>query len=86
LIQTRTDATPEEVDVPYGITGAYRVGSRLIIHIELPEHGEVSQSGRAENLVDPTETICVQGGQEPLSVKLTVSRPFRMSRRRQRIP
>jgi hypothetical protein len=41
--------------VPYGTPIAYREGNRVTIIIDLPDRGEISQSGRAENLVDPNK-------------------------------
>ena len=40
--------------MPYSTPVAYRVGNKLVIEIDLPRSEELSQRGRAENLVDPT--------------------------------
>ena len=60
--------------MPYGIAAAYRVGNRVTIEIELPDRGELSQRGRAENLVDPSEWLDVQDEAESLRIKLAVCR------------
>jgi len=39
--------------MPYGTVSAYRTGNRVTIVVDLPDHGEPSERGRAENLVDP---------------------------------
>jgi hypothetical protein len=72
--------------VPYGIAGAYRIGNRLTIQIELPDRGELSQTGRSENLVDPNEWITAQGTPESIRIKIAVCRPFYPGRRRQQTP
>ena len=61
----------------YGVAGAYRSGNRLTIQIELPDRGEVSKSGRSENLVDPQESIVVSSGSEPIRITLAVVRSLR---------
>jgi hypothetical protein len=47
-----------------------------MIVIDLPDSGELSQRGRAENLVDPTVWHDYEDGQESLGIKLTVCRPL----------
>ena len=61
----------------YGVAAAYRVGRRLTIEIDLPDRGEISQRGRAENLVDPSEWLDVQDESESIRIKLAVCRPLR---------
>jgi hypothetical protein len=68
--------------VSYGNPVAYRVGSRLVIEIDLPDRGELSQRGHAENLVDPSIWHDVDDGQGFLGIKLTVCRPLYQARRR----
>jgi hypothetical protein len=68
--------------MPYSTPVAYVIGKKLLIEIDLPEQGEVSQSGRAENLVDPRLWIDYEDECDRLGIKLTVCRPFRRSRRR----
>lgn len=62
--------------MPYSTPVTYRVGNRLMIVIDLPDSGELSQRGRAENLVDPTVWHDYEDGQESLGIKLTVCRPL----------
>ena len=66
--------------MPYGTASPYRDGNRLTIEIDLPDRGEVSKSGRSENLVDPEECIVVPNGPEPIRITLTVVRPLRVTR------
>jgi len=62
--------------LPYATTTLQRTSKRLTITIDLPERGELSLSGRAENLVDPREWLeCTDDG-DRLSLKLTVCRPL----------
>ena len=64
----------------YGNVVVAREGKRITIGIDLPDSGEPSQRGRAENLVDPAiRTRVIQDGDE-LNIKLTVCRPYRRSR------
>ena len=62
--------------MPYSTPVAYRVGSKLVIEVDLPGAGELSQRGRAENLVDPTVWHDYEDDQEFLEIKLTVCRPL----------
>jgi hypothetical protein len=62
--------------MPYSTPVAYRVGNKLVIEIDLPGSGELSQRGRAENLVDPTVFHHYEDEQEFLGIKLTVCRPL----------
>ena len=58
-----------------------REGSRVTIAVEIPDRGEPSAGGHAENLTDPREwTPLIQGGDE-LAIKLTICRPYRVARR-----
>ena len=66
--------------MPYSTPITYRLGNKLIIEIDLPSSGELSQRGRAENLVNPAVRHDFQDEHEFLGIKLTVCRPF--SRRR----
>jgi hypothetical protein len=68
--------------MPYGIAAAYRNGNRLIIEVELPEHGEQSQRGFADNLVDPREWLDVANDDAGIRIKLNVCRPRRAWQRR----
>jgi hypothetical protein len=68
--------------MPYSTPIAYRLGSKLVIEIDLPDSGELSQRGRAENLVDPTVWHDNEDEQERLGIKLTVCRPLLQRRSR----
>lgn len=67
--------------MPYGTATAHRAGQKLVIEIELPPRGELSLSGRAENLVDPRDWIDLEDSEGPLGIKLTVCRPLPRMRR-----
>ena len=45
--------------MPYGTPVAYRVGNTLVIEIDLPRSGELSQRGRAENRTSSTFALTV---------------------------
>ncbi len=62
--------------MPYSTPVAYRVGNKLVIEVDLPGLGELSQRGRAENLVDPTAWHDYEDEQGFLGIKLTVCRPL----------
>ena len=62
--------------MPYGSVTAWRQGNRLIIDVELPDSGEPSERGRAENEVDPR----VWRDIDELRYKLVVVRPYRQRR------
>ena len=62
--------------MPYSTPIAYRVGSKLVIEVDLPGAEELSQRGRAENLVDPSVWHDYEDEQEFLGIKLTVCRPL----------
>lgn len=64
----------------YGSVNAYRMGNQVTIIIDLPEQGEVSTTGRAENLVDPTRWIDVEDEADLLGIRMTVCRPYRRRR------
>lgn len=66
--------------MPYGDVAAYRVNSRLVIEVEVPESGELSQRGKAENLVDPTKWIDCRDESGELRIKMTVCRPLHWRR------
>ena len=68
--------------MPYSTPVAYRVENRLLIVIDLPDSGELSERGRAENLVDPTRWLHWEGEHDHLGIKLTVCRPLRKRRPR----
>ncbi len=65
----------------YGEVIAYRHGSKLMIEIQLPERGIPSESGRADNLVDPRRWIDVDDEGDHLGIKMTVCRPLCRRRR-----
>jgi len=62
--------------MPYSTPSVYRVGNKLVIEVDLPSSGELSQRGRAENLIDPTVWHDYEDEQESLGIKLTVCRPL----------
>ena len=66
--------------MPYSTPVTYRVGSKLVIEVDLPSSGELSQRGRAENLVDPAVWHDYQDEQEFLGIRLTVCRPLSQRR------
>jgi hypothetical protein len=68
--------------MPYSTPVPYVIGGKLVIEVELPENGEVSQSGRSENLVDPRIWTNYEDDNQRFEIKLTVCKPFRSSRRR----
>jgi hypothetical protein len=53
----------------------------VTIEIDLPEQGEPSMRGRAENLIDPSVWIDVSDVKGDLALKLTLCRPYRRARR-----
>lgn len=62
--------------MPYGTVNAYRIGNRVTVVIDLPDHGERSDRGRAENLVDPRVWLDLEDEADLLGIKLTVCRPY----------
>jgi hypothetical protein len=48
----------------------------LVIEVDLPDSGELSQRGRAENLVDPSVWHDYADEDEFLGIKLTMCRPL----------
>ena len=60
--------------MPYGEINVVREGRRVIIAIDLPERGELSLSGRAENLVDTRTWRTIEKYGDVLDIKLTVAR------------
>ena len=61
--------------MPYGHVTVERLDGRIVIIIDLPDRGEPSLRGRAENLVDPSKWIRHETSDERLALKLTVCRP-----------
>jgi hypothetical protein len=61
----------------YAPVAVRREGRRVTIEIDLPEQGEPSLRGRAENLVDPNAWI----DEGDLALKLTLCRPYRRGQR-----
>lgn len=55
---------------------------KVIVTIDLPDQGEPSLSGRAENLLDPSQWIRFEHMDERLSLKITLCRPYRRPMRR----
>jgi len=68
--------------MPYSTPVTYRVGNTLVIEVHLPSSGELSQRGRAVNLVDPAVWHDYHDEQEFLGIKLTVCRPLLQRRSR----
>ncbi len=68
--------------MPYSIPVAHRVGNKLLIEIDLPASGELSRSGRAENLIDPTVWHDFEEDGDFLGIKMTVCRPLAQRRRK----
>jgi hypothetical protein len=66
--------------MPYGIVNVNQTGNTVTIVIELPEQGEQSNSGRAENMVDLGKWFDFEHGTDRLCVKMTVCRPYRHHR------
>lgn len=66
--------------MPYGVVTARRVGRRIIIEVELPDRGEPSERGRAENLVDPRLWRDLEDENDHLGIKMTVCRPYSRQR------
>lgn len=68
--------------MPYGAIKPYRIGRRVVIEIELPEQGEPSNSGYAENLVDPRRWVDLDEENDHLGIKMALVRPYRASLRK----
>ena len=66
--------------MPFGTVNTRRIGRRIVIEIELPDHGEPSDSGRAENLVDPRAWRGFDDEYGRLAIKMTVCRPYHQRR------
>jgi hypothetical protein len=66
----------EEPAMPYGVVRARRDGNRLVIEVSLPESGELSLTGRAENFVDPSVWHDYDDGELSVGIKMTVCRPL----------
>lgn len=66
--------------MPYGTVTARRIGRRIIIEVELPDRGEPSERGRAENLVDPKVWRDLADENDWVGIKMTVCRPYRQRR------
>ncbi|MGE0393190.1 MAG: hypothetical protein AB7I25_12385 [Vicinamibacterales bacterium] len=60
--------------MPYSKPAAYRSGNKLVIIVELPAQGELSNTGRSENLVDPRAWHDFVNEGESYGVKLTLCR------------
>jgi hypothetical protein len=60
----------------YGKVVAAKSGRQIVITASLPEEGELSRSGRAENLVDPRPWLDADGGGGQYRIKLTICRPL----------
>ncbi|MEK6301552.1 MAG: hypothetical protein AABO41_12590 [Acidobacteriota bacterium] len=58
--------------MPYAKVVAYRHRNTVTIEIELPDHGEPSDRGRPENLVDPRAWIDLEEENDRLAIKMTV--------------
>ena len=67
--------------MPYSEIKTTKVGRKVILEIDLPEQGELSQSGRAENYVN---TKWRSLGEPGLWLKVTLRRSLRASERRHR--
>lgn len=64
--------------MPYGTVEFRRLGRKAIVIIELPDRGEPSLSGRAENLVDPAVWKTVEDPVDgELALKMTLCKPYR---------
>ncbi len=63
--------------MPYGKVVAYRDRNTVTIRIELPDRGEPSERGHADNLVDPRAWIHLEEELDRLAIKMTVCRPYR---------
>lgn len=63
--------------MPYGNVSVHRLGSKVMIVIDLPDQGEPSIRGHAENLVDPSKWIRDEDTEGVLSLKMTLCRPYR---------
>ena len=63
--------------MPFGAVNVRRTGRRIIIEVDLPDHGEPSRNGRAENLVDPKVWKDLDDENDHLGIKITVCRPYR---------
>lgn len=62
--------------MPYGRVRAAKHGRRITIEVDLPEAGEPSHSGRAENLTDPRAWEDLEDEDGQLGIKVTVCRPY----------
>lgn len=66
--------------MPYGTIAVNLSGNRLCLEILLPQTGEPSFSGNADNLVDPNCWLHLSGPNGEISAKVVVCRPYRRSR------
>ena len=62
--------------MPFGHVTVRRVSGKIFIIIDPPEHGELSDSGRAENLVLLKSGIRFEDSEERLAIRLIVCRPL----------
>jgi hypothetical protein len=69
--------------MPHGNVDVKSLGpKKVVVTIDLPDQGEPSLSGRAENLLDPSQWIRFEHLDERLSLKVTLCRPYQRSVRR----
>lgn len=66
--------------MPYGKIAVNLTGNRLRLEILLPEAGEPSFSGNADNLVDPNCWLHLSGPNGEIAAKVVVCRPYRRGR------
>ena len=62
--------------MPYGTVVATKEGRKIKIEIDLPEHGEPSQRGKAENFVNPVVWKDLEDEDGFWGIKVTVCRPY----------
>ena len=62
----------------YDTPVVHKARDKLIIEIDLSMPGEMSRSGRAQNLVDPRPRYDYEDGQDSLGIRLTVCRPLQL--------
>lgn len=69
--------------MPYRLPVVLRPKDRRLIIIDLPDSEELSLSGQAENLVDPTPSLDWEGDHDRVGIKLTVCRSLRAPHQRE---
>lgn len=62
--------------MPYGKVTVQRIDGRIVITVDPPTVGELSDRGRAENLVQPADWIRYVDTEGRLAIKLTVCKPL----------